>query len=269
MKTLFLFLIILSFSFFGKSQTTTQTVNIQPLPIGEQVQFKSTILSEVRLLNVYLPEGYSKDSAKVYPVIYVLDGSMNEDFIHITGLVQFGSFPWINMLPQSIVVGISNIDRKRDFTFPSNNLKDKAQFPTTGASSLFIKCIEKEIQPLIENEYKTSGQKTIIGQSLGGLLATEILISKPALFNHYIIVSPSLWWDNTSLLQKNIIVPKSDIKVYIASGKEGYKMKKNAKQFYKRIKGKQHINSHFEYLKEYNHANILHKAVYKAFKLGF
>ena len=172
-----------------------------PLIIGETIAFSSKILEESRKLNIYLPHGYTKESTKKYPIIYLLDGSIDEDFIHISGLVQFGSFSWINIIPESIVVGISNIDRKRDFTFPTTNKKDKKDFPTAGGSEKFINFIEKELQPFIEKNYKTDATKTLIGQSLGGLVATEILFKKPALFDNYIITSPSLWWDDESLLK--------------------------------------------------------------------
>jgi len=71
------------------------------LTIGETIRFHSEILQEDRQLHIYIPNGYAKDSLRTYPVIYVLDGSMDEDFIHIAGLVQFGSFSWINMIPAS------------------------------------------------------------------------------------------------------------------------------------------------------------------------
>ncbi|MCK4561578.1 MAG: alpha/beta hydrolase, partial [Flavobacteriaceae bacterium] len=173
------------------AQNNTKIVNKKPLSIGEKVEIQSEILKENRILNIYLPNGYSKDSIKEYPVIYLFDGSMDEDFIHISGLVQFGSFSWINMVPETIVVGISNIDRVRDYTFHTDNKKHKKQFPTAGKSEVFIDFIEKELQPFIDKNYKTNTTKTLIGQSLGGLLATEILFKKPNLFDNYIIVSPS------------------------------------------------------------------------------
>jgi predicted alpha/beta superfamily hydrolase len=86
--------------------------------IGKTVTIQSKVLGEARELNIYLPLGYSGDSAQTFPVIYLLDGSRDEDFIHISGIVQFGSFSWIRMIPESIVVGIGNVDRKRDFTYP-------------------------------------------------------------------------------------------------------------------------------------------------------
>lgn len=98
---------------------------ITSLSIGKSIKIKTIILGELRDLNIYLPISYSNASSKAYPVTYLLDGALDEDFIHISGIVQFGSFSWINMIPESIVVGIGNIDRKRDFTSPSENVLDR------------------------------------------------------------------------------------------------------------------------------------------------
>ncbi len=69
----------------------------------------------------------------------MLDGSADEDFIHIVGLVQFNSFEWINHLPKSIVLGIATVDRKRDFTFPTNIEEDKKIIQNSGHSEMFIR----------------------------------------------------------------------------------------------------------------------------------
>ncbi|HYK54955.1 MAG TPA: alpha/beta hydrolase-fold protein, partial [Flavisolibacter sp.] len=184
---------------FAQSNKASQT-NSKPFVLGVIDEIQSKVLHEKRILNIYLPDGYSASDTMKYPVIYLLDGSADEDFIHIVGLVQFNSFEWINQVPKSIVVGIATVDRRRDFTFPTTIAEDKKMYPTTGHSADFIAFLETELQPFIEKNYKTTNSKTIIGQSLGGLLATEVLFKKPTLFNKYIIVSPSLWWDNGSLL---------------------------------------------------------------------
>ena len=242
-----------------------------PFTIGESIQFNSGILNETRTINVYLPIGYALDPTKKYPVIYLLDGSADEDFIHIAGLVQFASFSWIDIVPETIVVGIANIDRKRDFTYPTNNQKDKIDFPTTGSSATFINFIEQELQPLIDNKFRTDSTKTIIGQSLGGLLATEILFKKPDLFDNYIIISPSLWWDDESLLKFN---PKefSTVKsVYIGVGKEGAIMKHVAKKLYQKLKpiGENGNRIFFKFFENQNHGDALHLAVYDSFEKIF
>lgn len=275
--TIAFFLLCLNLSAFSQ---TTSPANTKPFILGVIDEIQSAQLNEKRILNIYLPEGYNPKDTIQYPVIYLLDGSADEDFIHITGLVQFYNFPWINRLPKSIVVGIANTDRRRDFTFPTTIQSDKAKNPTSGKSATFITFLEKELQPFIENKYKASSEKTLIGQSLGGLLAAEILLSKPLLFNKYIIISPSLWWDNGSLLQhKGTIYEETFTRqtdVYIGVGKEGATpgpnpriMEDDAKLFATSLKASKskHLKVHFDYMPLENHATTMHQAVMNAFGL--
>lgn len=251
----------------------------KPFVLGTIEEIQSAQLGEKRVLNIYLPEGYQDNDTAKYPVIYLLDGSADEDFIHVVGLVQFNSFSWVNRLPPSIVVGIANVDRKRDFTFPTTIEKDKEKNKTAGKSDKFIAFIEKDLQPFIQKKYRTNQSKTLIGESLGGLLATEILFKKPTLFNKYIIVSPSLWWDNASLLNFNPEIlqagfsQKTDI--YIGVGKEGlapsenpHVMEVDANVLADKIKGtkSKNVSVYFDYLPEENHATIAHQALLNAFK---
>src|SRR5690606_37465006 len=204
----------------GQTNNSNATDKNKPFILGVIHEIQSKELNETRILNIYLPEEYNPKDTTKYPVIYLLDGSADEDFIHIVGLVQFNSFEWVNQVPKSIVVGIATVDRRRDFTFPTTVTEDKSANPTSGHSNRFISFIEKELQPYIQEKYKTSSSKTIIGQSLGGLLATEILFKKPELFNKYIIVSPSLLWDNWSLLLEPVSNFEST-SINIGVGKEG------------------------------------------------
>lgn len=227
----------------------------------------SKTLNEKRVINVYLPEEYNPKDTLKYPVIYLLDGSKDEDFIHVAGLIQYLSFPWINQVKPSIVIGIANIDRRRDFTFPTTIDKDKKDFPTTGASEKFISFIENELQPFVVQKFKTSDKKTLIGQSLGGLLATEVLIQKPYLFNNYIIVSPSIWWNKQSILKLKPEFSKqknTKINVHISVGKEGDVMVSDAKALLKKLKGYANVNSGFKYYGEMKHETIYHIALYNA-----
>lgn len=251
--------------------TSAQNVTSQPFVIGEQLQLYSKILEENRLVNIYLPEGYHKDSLKTYPVIYLLDGSRDEDFIHIAGLVQFCSFSWIQTIPKTIVVGISNVDRKRDFTFPSTDPRDQKEFPTTGKAASFINFIETELIPTIEKNYAVNDTSSLIGQSLGGLLATEILLLKPGLFDNYFIISPSLWWSKSELLSRTNQVFKTDKKVFVGVGKEGQYMEKYAKDLFEKLKSNSPDNANlfFEFFPERDHGDVLHEAIYRGFELIF
>ena len=115
-------------------QELVEKMSENEFTIGKTFKIKSQLLGESRDLNIYLPLGYTQDSLKTYPMIYLLDGSKDEDFILVSGIVQFGSFSWINIIPETIIVGIENLDRKRDFTYPSQNKLDQNEFPTSGKS---------------------------------------------------------------------------------------------------------------------------------------
>lgn len=244
----------------------------KPFQLGITTEIFSKELNENRILNIYLPEGYNPSDTARYHVIYLLDGSADEDFIHVAGLVQYYSFEWIDYLPKSILVGIGTVDRRRDFTFPTKIQDDKTKFPTSGHSEKFISFVEKELQPFIDKKFKTTNTKTLIGQSLGGLFATEILFKKPELFTNYIIVSPSLWWNNGSLL--NAQIAKFENKnIYIGVGKEGLTpglnprvMEVDANLLAEKIRNLNYknINLYFDYLPEENHATILHPALIQA-----
>ena len=64
------------------AQKSLKEVSSKAFEIGKTITVKSDILEEDRTLNIYLPEGYDTLDKK-YPVIYLLDGSANEDFVHI------------------------------------------------------------------------------------------------------------------------------------------------------------------------------------------
>src|SRR5579871_4828283 len=77
----------------------------KPIVIGKTVYIKSAILGEERTLNIYLPAGYNENDTTKYAVVYLLDGSIDEDFINVTGQYYFNNFPWVNRTPNSIIVG--------------------------------------------------------------------------------------------------------------------------------------------------------------------
>lgn len=248
---------------------SAQSSAARPFALGLVEQIDSRALAEPRTLNIYLPDIYHAQPEAHFPVIYLLDGSAHEDFVHIVGIVQFMNM--MGMWPPSIVVGIANVDRRRDFTFPTTVAADKEKYPTTGGSEKFIGFLENDLQPFIESNYRTNKHKTLIGQSLGGLLATEVLLQHHQLFDRYLIVSPSLWWDAESYIQaapdriRNL--PGDNMEVYISVGEEGKDMIGYAKTLYKLLQKEKHPNwrLYFNLMHDEDHATILHNSVYQAF----
>lgn len=271
-KAMILILTLSATLAFGQAKKAD---NSKPFVLGVIDEIQSKVLAEKRTLNIYLPEGYNPSDTTKYPVIYLLDGAADEDFVHVVGLVQFNSTAWVNQVPKSIVVGIATVDRRRDFTFPTTIESDKKKYPTTGHSAQFISFLANELQPYIQSKYKTNNTKTLIGQSLGGLLATEVLFKHPALFNNYIIISPSLWWDNGSLLNQPML-SLQNTKIYIGVGKEGLTptalprvMEVDANLLAEKINNlnAKEVSVYFDYLPLENHGTIMHQAIANSFKL--
>ncbi|MBV6404485.1 MAG: alpha/beta hydrolase [Flavobacteriales bacterium] len=236
-----------------------------PFTIGVVETVHSAVLGEDRVLNIALPPGYHPDSAARYPVIYALDGGADEDFIHLAGLVQFAAFPWVEWLPPSIVVGIANVDRKRDLTFPTTVARDKADYPTTGGSAAFQRFLGEEVLPFVDSLYRTDGARTLIGQSFGGLFAAELLLEHPGLFDRYVIVSPSMWWDNGSLLQADPAFLRDTVQapeaVFVAVGEEGAEMVDGARRLAALVGRSPKVRVECRELKGHDHGTILHQAV--------
>lgn len=265
MRRLLHFMLCMVVSASGNAQRTAPPV---PFTLGVVETIHSTALGEDRVLNIALPQGYHPDSAARYPVIVVLDGGADEDFIHVTGAVQFASFPWVGWVKPGIVVGIANVDRMRDLTSPTRNARDKAELPTSGGSAAFMRFIAKEVLPFVDANYRTFPERTLIGQSLGGLFATEVLLREPSLFQHYIIVSPSLWWDDGS----NLDIPADALSapdigvasVHVTVGKEGKEMVGPARKLAALARKAYVPRVAFHRITDLDHANILHEAVMEA-----
>ncbi len=268
-------------AFAQKNKTKqAETATAKPFVLGVIDEIQSREMGEKRIINIYLPEGYNVNDSIKYPVIYLIDGSADEDFIHVAGLVQFSTFEWVNQIPKSIVVGIATVDRQRDLTFQSTIEEQRKRFPKTGHSDKFIAFIEKELQPFMASKYKAGTDKTLIGQSLGGFFATDVLLKKPELFNRYIIISPSLWWDNGSLLNFDSKLLSEGFHrqtdVYVGVGKEGLTptdpprvMEVDANLLVDKLKASknQSVKVVFDYLPLENHATIMHQALMNAFRM--
>lgn len=281
MRHILLLLTLFTFYAVAFSQTKTlPSTQGKPIVIGKVDVIKSSILAEDREINIYLPQEYDTNDTAHFPVVYLLDGGLDEDFLHVCGLYQFNAFPWINNVPPSIIVGIVNKDRQRDMTFPSKDTAELRRYPNTGHSENFIGFIQKELQPFIKANFRVGSSSTLIGESLGGLFATEVLLTSPRLFTNYIIVSPSLWWDNGSMLdrsfQKLQDTSLANTNIYIGVGKEGVTSNKIPRVMevdanvladkLQSIKNKK-LTVYFDYLPQENHATIMHQALTNALKI--
>jgi hypothetical protein len=170
----------------------------QPLIIGTSHLFTSEVLKEQRHLNVYLPADYASGE-KRYPVLYLIDGGLDQDLLHIVGLLQIGMANG-TMVP-TILVGVESTERKRDLTGPTQNTEDLKIAPVVGKSATYRTFLETEVLPFIARTYRENGKRGIIGESLAGLFVIETFLTQPTLFDSYLAVSPSLWWNDQALVK--------------------------------------------------------------------
>jgi len=167
-----------------------------PLVIGQSFTIESKIMLETRRINVYAPPACeAKDAA--CPVLYMPDGGIKEDFLHIAGLVQVSAGN--GTMRPFLVVGIENTERRRDLTPPTEVAEDRRIAPRVGGSALFRQFIRDELMVAVRARYRSSGETAIIGESLAGLFVVETFLLEPSLFDTYIAISPSLWWNGQAL----------------------------------------------------------------------
>ena len=174
----------------------------EPLVVGESFLLDSKILKETRRINVYAPAGYVESEELRLPVLYMPDGGIHEDFLHVAGLIQISSLNW-TMRP-FLLVGIENTERRRDLTGRTTVAKDREIAPIVGGSADFRAFLKDELMPAVEATYRTTGETAIIGESLAGLFVVETLLLEPEMFDTYIALDPSLWWNDQQLVEDGI-----------------------------------------------------------------
>ncbi len=168
-----------------------------PLVIGQTFAIASDVLHEQRRINVYLPPVPADSGAVRLPVLYMPDGGLSEDFLHVAGLVQV--LVGNGTMRPFILVGIENTERRRDLTGPTQNAEDRRIAPRVGGSADFRRFIRAELMPEIRNRYRVTEERAIVGESLAGLFVIETLLREPDLFDTYIAFDPSLWWNDERL----------------------------------------------------------------------
>ncbi|QTH73500.1 alpha/beta hydrolase [Pseudoalteromonas xiamenensis] len=194
-RVLFIFVSLLPISIYAKG-----------IEIGDKQVLESKILGEEREYFISLPTSYNQNNYSSYPVLYLLDGDMNSFFQVFSGMVNQMSVDASPTIPEMIVVGIVSQNRVRDSS-PTHPLiqyggtKNEALHITGGADK-FIQFIKEELIPKINQNYRTSAYKVLVGYSFAGLPVIQSLYTTPETFNAYLAIDPSMWWDDQHMLKQ-------------------------------------------------------------------
>ncbi len=170
-------------------------------------QFHSRFLSDDRDIAVYLPQAYLSEPARRFPVFYLQDGQNLFD-----GRTSYlPDCTWRahtaadrltreGLIEPLILVGINNtgVHRMAEYT-PSRDPRLRG-----GDGDLYGRLLVEELKPLVDQTFRTltgAPHTAIGGSSLGGLISLYLAFTYPEVFSKVAALSPSIWWDNRSILR--------------------------------------------------------------------
>lgn len=245
-----------------------------PVSIGMTYSIPSKVLGMNRKITVRLPYDYEakETAARTYPVLYLIDGGPEQDYPHIAGIAQLSDTnpAW----GEFILVGVETVNRRSEISpavIDAAKYKDLGAVP--GGSGKFRDFLREEVMPWVKGRYRTSGRDGLIGESLAGLFTMETFLREPELFDDYVSVSPSLWWEEmeygrraAEFLGRHEASDRS-LRIYIAD--EGYWQEEGALKIVEALERKAPEGlrwGFFDLGDEETHKTIFHRAAFDAIR---
>ena len=218
----------------GQSATSTtspdQKTPETPVTVSRSSQYHLASKINGRDYRVMVSTPFKFDPAAAYPVVYVLDA--NVFFGTVTDAVHFMSFA--KEMAPAIVVGVAYPTddltawvRERRLDLTPTPLSKPSDAGPSGGGDAFLRVIEEEVKPLIRSRFKIDdARQTLFGMSFGGLAALRMMFRHPTAFSAYIVASPSIWWDNKTVLadegafSKRVQTGELNLKVILTSARD-------------------------------------------------
>ena len=161
------------------------------IPETQQRRLTNSINGQEYVLYVHLPTGYAT-ATTTYPVLYLLDAQW--DFPLVVGLVE--SLTDDGFVPPVIIVGVTWGGNDPDYgylRFRDLTPTASPRFPQSGKAADFLRFLKNDVIPRVESDYRaTKTDRTLMGNSLGGLFGVYSMFAEPGLFNRYVLSSPNL-----------------------------------------------------------------------------
>ena len=200
----------------------------EAIVIGSLHRIKSSVYGDEQILTVRLPRGYSDDPTKRYPVVFSVDGGPDQDFELLTGIAAEAEFS--TSFEPFILIGVKTVDRSKQPTPPMTRLAPerlKENFGdrmVPGGAPKFRDFLRRDVVPWATKRYRTD-RKVLTAASLGGLFVLDTFLETPEMFDDYIALTPSLWWDNGRIVDeapaKLARHSASNRRLYFTMGDEG------------------------------------------------
>lgn len=200
----------------------------EPIVIGSAHRINSTVYGDEQILTVRLPRGYAENPDKTYPVLFSVDGGPDQDFELLSGIAAEAEFS--TSFEPFVLIGVKTKERSKQLTPELKRLplaQLKASFGdrmVPGGAGKFREYLAQDVIPWVKKRYRTD--RTIVtAASLGGLFVLDTFLERPELFDDYIALTPSVWWDDGRIVddaaQKLRSHAPSDRRLYLTMGDEG------------------------------------------------
>jgi uncharacterized protein len=241
--------------------------------IGTSLPLNSKIFAESRTISVVLPMGYHERNQS-FPVLYLVDGGAHQDLLPMAGMAALATLS--GQYSEFILVGVQTNNRYFELTTESTVPYDLENIPNNGGAKKFRQHLLDEVRPLIDSRYRTSGETAIIGESLAGLFIVETFLHQPESFDHYVAVSPSLWWRDMGLSKEADGILKesysfADRSLYLTIASEGGTMIEGMERLVEALETQapEKLNWWYQPMPEEHHHTIYNPAALRALRLIF
>lgn len=196
---IYLFLFFSLISYTANAQPDGEPLTVQNARV-HKIQ-SAIVPNQIYAVRVAVPDSYQSSPDREYPIVVVLDGQWN--FTLTSDIAK--KLAYDGMMPEVITVGITwggegdvpEVLRGRDFIRP-----DVPYFPMSGGASRFLSALTDELVPYVEERYRVSDKRVLLGVSLGGLFTSYAMLEKPGYFDGYIAIAGSYFADSFYLAEK-------------------------------------------------------------------
>ena len=248
----------------------------EPVSIGTTYSIPATAFEGDRRVTVRLPAGYAEQPEMKFPVVYVIDGGPEQDFPHIAGIAQSRDMNW--SFGRFILVGIETVNRRAEIS-PPVRPEALAEYQeslgaTPGGSENFRRFIAADVKPWVEANFRTDGHDAVMGESLAGLFIMETLMKQPELFDDWIAVSPSMWFDDMKLAREAASMMPAAAggkeRIYLTLANEGYRHEEGVERLVDALRSSAPADWKWAYVPlndSETHGTIYHTAALDAFRL--
>lgn len=212
-------------------------------------ELPSTATGRRYQLWVNLPASYAQSDAS-YPVVFLTDANLWFPVVRNLGGLQSQRGQNIE---EYILIGLTHdqdlsspASRARDYTPTDPRLRadfgsgaDPGEYLSDayGEAATYRDYLETEVFPFVAANYRADmSRKVYLGHSYGGLFGAFVLATRPAMFQTYLLSSPSVWFDRQSILQlaeQSAVPLPAETRVMMVAG--GYETIRPEPRYYKTV----------------------------------